>query len=843
MKKLIFTFLLLLPIFIGNAFSQSWQEVSSGTTYILYGISFPPNQNNTGYAAGMREDFDTPGVIIKTTDGGETWSTILPLSGDIDGLRAICFIDENIGFAGGWNNYFIKTVDGGATWANVTLGNNIWYFTDIEFWDESNGVASATMNDGSGKIFVTADGGNVWSQASGITTEISDIDYADADSLYAVGSDNKILKSTNGGMNWSSIYQTGAVKLGVSFANVSFGVVGGEDGAIYTTTDGGSTWSESIAGTEDFWAVYAFSGDSANVAGTNEDIYKTIDSGATWALEYDGASQNALYKVEFTKNGTGIACGSGGQMLRKDPPLGADFVADVTEICTGGFVSFTDLSTNATSWSWTFEGGVPAFSLEQNPTVVYADTGTFNIELMVSDGVTFSTLLREDYISVLTAPEKASAPAGEIELCGGMAYVYTTDTIDFAQNYTWTVAPPAAGTFEGNGTEVIFQTSDNWVGNFIIKVKATNTCGDGEWSNNLACELFLSPTQFNLTGGGEICEGDPGVEIGLQDSESDVDYELWKNDTATGILVAGTGEAISFGLFTEEGTYSATGSNGICDAVMIGDTTVVVNMLPAQLTKPLGEEEVCNINENVYTTTGVVEFDTIIWTLSPEEAGTILNEGLTASITWNVDYDSVATLSAQAANSCGSGLVSEELEIHVFSKPSPELTGSDLVCVDEEAEYFTVENESSNYYWEVIGGAIIDGEGTNQISVLWSNTPGQGFVIITESLVAGCSAIDVLMVAVDDCTGIEDKLSGNDVRVYPNPTQSNLNLEYSAEPGETIVISVYSSIGQLVIQKEEKASSQKQTSILNVEQLPKGMYVVTINTSKNQIWKGKFNRN
>ncbi|MGQ1788178.1 LamG-like jellyroll fold domain-containing protein [Saccharicrinis sp. GN24d3] len=62
------------------------------------------------------------------------------------------------------------------------------------------------------------------------------------------------------------------------------------------------------------------------------------------------------------------------------------FIADSSSIMVGGSVNFTDLSGNApTSWAWTFTGGTPASSNMANPTVSYADAGTYNVSLTVTN--------------------------------------------------------------------------------------------------------------------------------------------------------------------------------------------------------------------------------------------------------------------------------------------------------------------------------------------------------------------------------------------------------------------------------------------------------------------------
>ena len=71
----------------------------------------------------------------------------------------------------------------------------------------------------------------------------------------------------------------------------------------------------------------------------------------------------------------------------------------------GGSVRFNDLSGNfPTSWEWTFEGGTPATSTEQNPVVTYDTPGRFKVTLRVTNRIgTSQPLVREQYIEVLSS--------------------------------------------------------------------------------------------------------------------------------------------------------------------------------------------------------------------------------------------------------------------------------------------------------------------------------------------------------------------------------------------------------------------------------------------------------
>lgn len=95
-------------------------------------------------------------------------------------------------------------------------------------------------------------------------------------------------------------------------------------------------------------------------------------------------------------------------------PVKADFVALNTQICEGIDVDFSDRSLNGpTSWNWSFPGGVPSTSNVQNPTVNYASTGTYDVELIVSDSAGADTLLLPGYITVSPPGVGDSLPYAE----------------------------------------------------------------------------------------------------------------------------------------------------------------------------------------------------------------------------------------------------------------------------------------------------------------------------------------------------------------------------------------------------------------------------------------------
>ncbi|WP_028524285.1 M43 family zinc metalloprotease [Runella limosa] len=92
-----------------------------------------------------------------------------------------------------------------------------------------------------------------------------------------------------------------------------------------------------------------------------------------------------------------------GQLISGSPI--PNFVAENRTVLLGGQVRFTDLSTNfPTAWKWEFEGGDPATSTTQNPTVTYTTAGKFKVTLTVSNTAgTSAPLVRTEYVEVINA--------------------------------------------------------------------------------------------------------------------------------------------------------------------------------------------------------------------------------------------------------------------------------------------------------------------------------------------------------------------------------------------------------------------------------------------------------
>ncbi|CAG5080922.1 M43 family zinc metalloprotease [Parvicella tangerina] len=88
----------------------------------------------------------------------------------------------------------------------------------------------------------------------------------------------------------------------------------------------------------------------------------------------------------------------------------ADFSQDKDLICEGITVQYEDASYNDVSeWNWTFEGGTPATSTDENPTVTYSTAGTYYVKLVSGDGNSYDSITKTSVITVLPSPGIANS--------------------------------------------------------------------------------------------------------------------------------------------------------------------------------------------------------------------------------------------------------------------------------------------------------------------------------------------------------------------------------------------------------------------------------------------------
>jgi photosystem II stability/assembly factor-like uncharacterized protein len=221
----------------------------------------------TGWAVGHW------GVVMRTDDGGETWSLQRCDTSVDQPLFSVWFRDRQRGYAVGLWSLMISTLDGGKTWTQVKLplppgGKKV----DRNLFK----IFANRM----GTLFVAAEQGMVLRSHDGENWSYADTGYK--------------------GSFWTGIVLNNGTLL-----------VGGLRGTIYRSTDDGRTWRESKSDFRSSITDFAETGGKVYAAGLDGVFLESTDGGVTFKgsqrgdrLPFTAVSVNSAGKlVKFSKAG------------------------------------------------------------------------------------------------------------------------------------------------------------------------------------------------------------------------------------------------------------------------------------------------------------------------------------------------------------------------------------------------------------------------------------------------------------------------------------------------------------------------------------------------------------
>lgn len=290
------------------------QPHNTGRHY-FNGLCFVDSTN--GWIVGGWLGMGEPGFILRTRNGGRTWREEYTTNAYY--LRGIAYVDILYGWFTTNIDTIYRTTNGGITWQGIQPDTNRWAFGPIDFVDTLKGYA--VLPGGIFMVTRTTDGGLTWTTVSdAFLPYLLAIDMVDSVKGSASGEGDVMVRTQDGWRTWQTT--TGGpyvILYDISFGDTLDGwAVGGDNGhnaMIFNTTDGRVTWSwdSTLTTNNAFYGVDAANTNTAYVAGAAGSIVKTTNSGNTWTVKRNADIKNfSLYNVSFYNANLGWSTGSNG---------------------------------------------------------------------------------------------------------------------------------------------------------------------------------------------------------------------------------------------------------------------------------------------------------------------------------------------------------------------------------------------------------------------------------------------------------------------------------------------------------------------------------------------------
>ncbi|MCX6306982.1 MAG: T9SS type A sorting domain-containing protein [Bacteroidetes bacterium] len=398
------------------------------------------------------------------------------------------------------------------------------------------------------------------------------------------------------------------------------------------------------------------------------------------------------------------------------PPVGQDFSISVKNVTQTSDRTFEfDIYLLDTDPAQAFELASVQCGLTVNPAIYTG--GTFSASLVagtsglnpaqVPVSVTYTTGEGANLVR-LSATAAAGSGGGTVisSVSPGtrIVRIKLTSTVAFpANSYANLAFTPATAIVPSYATRVaMYQAGINTQLNII------------PGSNALALENPQLNTAFPLayavTGGGTCCDNSGGLPVGLANSQAGTNYTLYRNDMQTGPVISGTGTAINFPGNQAAGNYTVTGTNVNGTSAMLNSVMVLMN--PSPIPVIASNSPVCSgttltligspASMVSYSWSGVNGFTSTLQNPSIANATTLASGNYALTVT----------------NSFGCAAVANA-PLVVNSLPVPAITGPVSICTGATGINYSTEASMTGYMWNVSGGIITSGTGTNSITVTW----------------------------------------------------------------------------------------------------------------------------
>lgn len=497
--------------------------------------------------------------------------------------------------------------------------------------------------------------------------------------------------------------------------------------------------------------------------------------------------------------------------------IDVDFEADQTTVQVGTTVHFTShCSSNASAFSWTFDGGDPATSTNANPSVTYNTPGVYDVSLRAGSSnimiyINGVTETKRGYITVTEGPVvppqpdevvadfvvPASLPAGQP--------VTMQNRSQNATSYFWSFegATPATST-EENPTITYSRA-----GNFAITLFVTNgTNNDTKTVNvNVMDVASADFTADNTT----ISAGESVTFTNLSVNASTYYWTFTGGNPSTSTDVNPTVT------YETAGTYSVTlfaaGENSSDSETK----TAYITVLPVTSADFEASATEIFVGDSVAFTNLSENATSFFWTF---EGGTPEN---------STDENPVVTYNAPgyynvtlfATNGHGYDVATKTAYIYVRAVATADFTvDSTTVLVGETVVFINLSENATSYYWSFPGGEpSVSQEENPEVTY-----PNAGVYSVTLFATNGASSDmevkESYITVVDESNVLE--LSANDVAIYPNPASSVMNVR--AEGLQQI--SIYDITGRIVSEKDVNSDNET----IDISKFQRATYTIRITT-------------
>ncbi|MEO8085502.1 MAG: PKD domain-containing protein [Bacteroidota bacterium] len=436
------------------------------------------------------------------------------------------------------------------------------------------------------------------------------------------------------------------------------------------------------------------------------------------------------------------------------PPV-TDFSADNTTICEGDTVNFTDLSTNSpTSWSWTFAGGSPASSVQQNPSgIIYASAGVYDVTLTSTNANGSDIESKTAYITVnvCSGAPVAEFNASDTVICEGDAIDFTDMSTNGPTTWSWvfTGGTPAASSIQ-NPTGIVYNTA----GTYDVTLYATNANG----TDTLTKTVYIT---VNVCAGGPVANFTASsVNVCVNDA---IDFtDLSTNSPTTwdwtffgAVPGTSTIQNPSGIVYPATGTYNVqlivSNANG-SDTLLLTNYISVNNCTPPVADFTASDTTLCSGDSISFFNLSSNNPTAFQWTFfgATPPVSSLPNP---TGIYYNTP--GIYTVQLVVSNSSGSDTIvfANYINVNACIPPTAAFSASQTTLCEGKCTDFSDQSfgTPTSWLWLFPGSSVVSSSLQNPLNVCYADSGSYNVTLIVKNPYGSDTLVQVAYITVDTC--------------------------------------------------------------------------------------------
>jgi PKD repeat protein len=415
----------------------------------------------------------------------------------------------------------------------------------------------------------------------------------------------------------------------------------------------------------------------------------------------------------------------------------ANFSIPQGTACQNTSVQYSDQSQNTpTSWQWSFPGGNPSSSTQQNPNIQYSLPGTYSVTLITGNAAGYDTIIKSNFITIHPSPIASISAGGSTNLCQGQFVVLSANQQP-GQSYQW----------RRNGTDIPGALNDTYqtglAGNYDCLV--STTCG-----NQLSNLISVSTTDIPVT---------PDVPTGPTTACNNIGSAMYSISPVAGVTSytwtvpsgalitsgqGGTTILVDFNGITQNGSVCVYASNNCGAGVASCLPVTILSVLPSKPASISGNIVQCAGSTGAVYSCALAANATAYNWIVPATTTIISGQGTNTIVVNFQSTFTTGTIKVSANNCVGN---SAYKSISLRSKPAfPSLISgpTEGVCAGSTGVSYSIATSigATQYNWTAPLNAIItSGQGTTNITVDFNSQFKTGTLKVSAENGCGISAV------------------------------------------------------------------------------------------------------